>query len=114
MSFKEKNSPFTENLFSYFFLIHLTVPRLLSYYDSNFLNSAKIQITDTTKATKSAMGAAYKIPFNPKNLGKIKTSGIKNNTCLVIDKNIPKYAFLMDAKKLDDNICTPSIHTSIR
>ena len=58
------------------------------------MNSAKIQITDTTKATKSAMGAAYKIPFNPKNLGKIKTSGIKNNTCLVIDKNIPKYAFL--------------------
>ena len=78
------------------------------------MNSAKIQITDTTKATKSAMGAAYKIPFNPKNLGKIKTSGIKNNTCLVIDKNIPKYAFLMDEKKLDDNICTPSTHTSIR
>ena len=103
MSSLEKNSPFyRESTFIFF------------SNSFNFLNSAKIQITDTTKATKSAIGAAYKIPFNPKNLGKIKTNGIKNNTCLVIDKNIPKYAFLIDEKKLDDNICTPSTHTSIR
>ena len=79
MSFKEKNSPFYREFVF-----------LLFSNSFNFLNSVEIQITDTTKATKSAMGAAYKIPFNPKNLGKIKTSGIKNNTCLVIDKNIPK------------------------
>lgn len=73
-----------------------------------------MHMTETKKATISAIGAEYKIPFNPKNFGRIKTSGIKNNTCLVIDKNIPKYAFLIDEKKLDDNICTPSTHTSIR
>lgn len=89
MSLKEKNSPFyRESTFIFF------------SNSFNFLNSANIQITETTKATKSAIGAAYKIPFNPKNLGKIKTNGIKNNTCLVIDKNIPKYAFLIDEKKL--------------
>ena len=37
-------------------------------------------------------------------------SGVRNNTCLVRDINIPLYGFPIDVKKLDDKGCRKAVH----
>ena len=59
---------------------------------------------DTVKATKSAIGAAQRIPSNPNKVGRNRANGIKNNTCRVKDKIIPLYALPMALKNPEASI----------
>ena len=51
----------------------------------------------------SEVGVAYKIPFNPKNNGKINKNGITKITCLARTKITPFLGFPIAENKLADN-----------
>ena len=63
----------------------------------------------TMAAAISAIGPAYITPSIPINLGKIRTKGIKNSTCLVSETAIPNFAFPIDVKNPEDIGCIPFI-----
>ena len=65
-------------------------------------SSLRAKTTARTKAAASAIGPAYITPSIPINIGKIITSGRRKITCLVRDIMIPRVAFPIEVKKLED------------
>ena len=54
-------------------------------------------------AIMSEVGVAYKIPFNPKNNGKINKNGITKITCLAKTRITPFLGLPIEENKLADN-----------
>ena len=77
-------------------------------------NSASTNSSVTTKAARSAVGAAYIMPSSPQIRGSATSSGIRKITCRVIERNSPFSGLPMAAKKLEERSCTPFITTISR
>ena len=50
----------------------------------------------------------------PQRRGNTSSSGIRNSTCRVMERNIPLRGLPMAAKKLEESICTPLMSTISR
>lgn len=57
-----------------------------------------ISVIDNIPANESAIGPAYKTPFNPKAGGSIKSKGMRKSPCREIERIIPRLASPIDVK----------------
>ena len=74
----------------------------------------KNRIPVTIVAARSAIGAAYRIPFRPNNLERISMDGISIRTCLSRVKNMALFGRPIAWKKFDPIIWKPKEGSSAR
>lgn len=80
----------------------------------NFLNSAVTNSATTIPAPMSAIGPAYKMPFNPSVLPKMMMSGISRITCRIMERIVALSGYPLAWKYPVAAIWKPAVKIPIR